>query len=99
MTNAVKKLEKAAIQAHEQGTTWAAYWEQYGNDARRLEPYSRKRFRKLVDRLLCLLTSGDDCGTRTLDDSAPWERDDVSAPPADVGTQARFDWATVNEQG
>jgi hypothetical protein len=99
MNQSMQALERLAIDAHKQGIGWEQFWTEHGAQARALEPWSRQRFKRLVDRLLALLTSGDLAGmTAVGDDDPPWERDNDQAKPADVGTQARFDWNSLNAE-
>lgn len=90
MVNMTKQLERRAVEVHRRGEQWAVFWEQHGDDVRAVEPYNRGRFRRLVDRLLALVCSGDCDGVEPIgdDDAMPWERDD-QVSPHDSKTQAR----------
>jgi hypothetical protein len=95
--NQVKELERLAIDAHHRGETWAAFWNQHGNEVKAAEPYNRQRLRRLVNRLLSLVVSGDLDGQEPPSILEPWELDDSEAnKPADTGTQARFDWEQLS---
>jgi hypothetical protein len=88
--NIVKHLERAALDAHRRGESWAAFWRQHEAAVRRAEPWSQEQYRRLVNRLLHLLVSGDESGMEPVgDDLEPWVRDDEASKPADVGTRAR----------
>jgi hypothetical protein len=89
--NQIQKLEKLAVDAFRDGQGWAQFWEEHAADVRNAEPWSRERFRRLVDRLLSLVTSGDSAGQYPIDDGmAQWEVDDVRHTPHDTITQARL---------
>jgi len=72
------------------GTTWCDYWAAHADAVRAAEPYDRGRYRRLVNRLLSLVVSGDTAGQTALgdDDAMPWELDDQPSPH-DSKTQAR----------
>lgn len=90
MVNMTKQLERRAVEAHRRGESWAIFWGRHGDDVRAVEPYNRGRFRRLVDRLLALVVSGDTDGQQPIgdDDAMAWERDDQPSPH-DSKTQAR----------
>jgi len=89
MDEMIQTLEHHAIDAHRAGKTWTQFWERHGREVCRAEPVNRQRFRKLVDRLLSLVTSGDTSGLNTLE--SPWDADDVPLVNvvSDTRTQAR----------
>lgn len=88
--NEVKALERAALAAHRNGQGWSQYWEAHADEVRKAEPWSRQRFKRLVDRLLHLLTTGEPGGQEPPgDDPEPWLTDDSPAP-SDCTTQARY---------
>ncbi|MGW8256003.1 MAG: hypothetical protein ACWGMZ_00805 [Thermoguttaceae bacterium] len=90
------ELEHKAVEAHRQNMGWLEFWPTVAEDAKRIEPYSREKYRRLVQRLLHLLTTGEPGGEEPPRIAEPWERDDAEASkPADVGTQARFDWSSL----
>jgi hypothetical protein len=92
-----KELERLAVDAHARGESWIIFWERHGNDIKAVYPWNRARLRRLIDRLLHLLTCGDVDGMESIDAPCPWLTDDNEAnKPADVGTQARFDWARLS---
>ncbi len=88
----IKHLERPALQAHRRGDTWATFWQQYGQDAIALEPHHRQRFKRLTDRLLSLVTSGNLDGMEPAGE--PWLGDDVQVEQAvdDTQTAARCLW-------
>ncbi len=87
--NATQTLERAAIDSHRQGKSWAQFWQQHADDIRIAEPHNIVKFRRLVGRLLSIVVSGDDANTEPID--SPWGTDDFQPEPAptDVGTKAR----------
>jgi hypothetical protein len=93
--NAIRILENAAIRAHARGDRWADFWERHAEAVRQAEPVNAGRYRRLVNRLLSLVASGDTNGMVAVgDDDMPWEIDDAHKP-ADVGTAARIDWTAA----
>ena len=78
----VKHLERAALAAFRRGIGWAGFWEQHADEVRAAKPYSRERFRRLVNRLLSLVTSGDTAGMVDVAnvDVLPWAQDDRPLP-------------------
>jgi hypothetical protein len=89
----VKHLERQALAAHQDGQTWATFWEQHGAAVCRAEPHNRQRFGRLVRRLLHLLTSGEESGMEPAGE--PWLDDDARPNPVspnDTRTAARIDW-------
>jgi hypothetical protein len=90
MINGMKQLEALAVDAHHRGETWAAFWQQHAERVRNAEPFSREQYRRLVNRLLHLVTSGDSAGQYPPgDDPEPWLIDDKPSPH-DTITQARL---------
>lgn len=89
-----KQLERFAVHAFEHGESWNTFWDKHAAAIKAAEPYDAGRYRRLYQRLLHLLTCGDTNGMMPVadDDATPWEADDAEQT-ADVGTQARFDWA------
>ena len=82
MTKAIENLERAALDAHGKNRTWDTFWARHGADVRQAEPWDRQRFRRLVSRLLHLLTTGDPAGQFGVGDPDapnPWEEDDQQA--------------------
>jgi hypothetical protein len=57
--NAIRSIERAALDAHRAGDTWTMFWEQHGAEVCAAEPQDRQRFARLVRRLLSLVTSGN----------------------------------------
>jgi hypothetical protein len=92
MNKEIKKLEQAAIDAHRRGERWETFWHQHAEQARAVEPYSRQRFKRLFDRLVALVASGDTAGMMPVGDDGAmsWTLDDEANKPADTGTAARW---------
>ena len=96
MNQSIRDIERAALDFHRHGIGWSEYWARHADAIRKCEPWSRARFRRLIDKLLHLLTCGDADGMEPTD-AEPWVQDDSEAnKPADVGTQARFDWTKLS---
>jgi hypothetical protein len=70
-----KELERLARDAHVHGIDWSEYWERHAEQVRKAEPWNRRRFKRLYDRLLSLVTSGDTDGQQAVgdDNTMPWE--------------------------
>ena len=90
------RLEQAAIDAHDRGDTWAEWWEQHRHAVGRIEPYDNRAYRRLVNRLLMLVVSGDTDGQHPAGDPEPWQADDEApmVPIDDTTTAARCLWQT-----
>ncbi len=90
--NAIRTLERHALDAHRAGIGWAAFWDQHGAAVCQAEPYNRGRYRRLVGRLLSLVVAGDEDGMEPAGE--PWLLTDrpEQPPPADVGTAAKCLW-------
>jgi hypothetical protein len=58
--DAIRTLERQALEAHRAGQRWNAAWQEHGAGVCRGEPHSRSRFGRLVRRALALPTSGHD---------------------------------------
>ena len=86
--NAIRVLERRAIDAHARGDGWETFWQEHGAQVRAAEPYRRNAYHALVRRLLALVVSGDTDGQEPID-AEPWRTDDTDKP-ADVGTRARL---------
>ena len=89
MSTTVKQLERHALDARRRGIGWSVFWKMHGRGVCAAEPWNRTKFRRLVNRLLALVASGDCDGQEPAGDVMPWEIDDEAAKPPDVGTQAR----------
>jgi hypothetical protein len=80
MDKATRTLEKAAVAAHARGDRWEAFWKQHAEEVRQAEPYRHAAYRKLVNRLLSLVVSGDS-GPKPFGpamlwaDTEPWDDD------------------------
>ena len=79
-----KTLNAPPLTAHHRGDTWATFWQEHGKQVRQAEPHDRGHFRRLVDRLLCIVVSGDDSGMEAAGDVMPWTVDNDAGEPADV---------------
>lgn len=81
MSKQAEVLEHAAIDAHARGERWEAFWKAHCEQVRQAEPYRHAAYRKLVNRLLSLLVSGDS-GPKPFGpamlwaDTEPWADDD-----------------------
>ncbi len=95
MSKEERALERAALDAHRRGDTWATFWASHAEQVRAVEPYDRDAYRRLVSRLLALVVSGDLDGQEPAGDAMPWTVDDDAGKPADVRTQARCLWPIV----
>jgi hypothetical protein len=87
----ITQLESAALEAHQQGLCWCEFWQQHGHAVKAAEPFSRDKLRRLCDRLLKLLLSGDTDGHEPVgSDPEPWLTDDAEqSKPSDTATRAR----------
>jgi hypothetical protein len=90
--NQTKELERLALTAHQRGESWAAFWERHGNAVQQAEPWNARQFKRLYDRLLALVCSGDTAGMEPLAIAEPWLQDDCPAPVSDTITAARCLW-------
>ena len=90
----VKTLENAAVRAHARGVRWNDFWESHADAIKAAVPYDRGKFQRLVNRLLCLLLSGDSDGMTAVgdDDRMPWEVDDAAPVIAVSDTQTHARW-------
>ena len=81
--NGRRKLERTALIAHARGDRWEAFWRDHAEEVRQAEPYRHAAYRKLVNRLLSLVCSGDSGPRRASDEmlwgQADWEMDDATA--------------------
>ena len=75
-----RMLELLALDCHRVGSTWAAFWQEHGERVGKAEPYDRARYRRLVNRLLSLVVSGDTAGQQAIGDNnaMPWGIDKPS---------------------
>jgi hypothetical protein len=85
-TPSIKALERSALDAHRRGLPWSSFWL---HNAVAIREAGDSR---LIARLLALVVSGDLDGQEPAGDAMPWQIDDESTKPADVGTAARIDW-------
>lgn len=85
-----ERLECHAVDAHRLNWTWDRFWQAHGDATRGAEPWNRQRYRRLVNRLLSLVVSGDTGGMEPAGNGLePWEADD-QAKPHDTITHARL---------
>jgi hypothetical protein len=96
----IRELEQSALAAFRDGIGWNEFWQQHGNEVRKAEPWSRGRYRRLVDRLLHLLTTGEPGGQEPPSIAEPWEVDDAQPPAfiSDTATAARCLWPAQSTQ-
>jgi len=80
----VKALERQAVRAHAAGLRWSEFWPTVAAQVAQVEPHDRRRYHRLVGRLLALLVSGDTNGAEPAGDGwprpCPWELDAIPAP-------------------
>lgn len=57
MDQTMRIIEAKAMDAYGDGMTWAAFWERHAEQIRDAQPWNWQRLRRLVDRLLHLLTN------------------------------------------
>jgi len=57
-----KDLERAAVDAHHRGDTWAKFWPTIAADVSRAEPSDYYARGRLVHRLMAIVASGDTGG-------------------------------------
>jgi hypothetical protein len=81
MSRAIQALERAALNAHARGRSWATFWPAVAEQVRQAEPWNRRRYGRLVRRLLYLLTGGEEGGYEPVGQGGtmPWELDDKEA--------------------
>lgn len=91
-TTTFKQLERTALESHRRGERWSQFWPLVSDDLRALIPWDRRAYGRAVERLLCVLVSGDTSGLEP-PNSSPWEWDDCppsTAPAiADCASPAR----------
>jgi hypothetical protein len=92
--NAIRPLERAAVDCHRAGTGWTNFWAEHGAAVCQAEPHNRQRFGRLVRRLLALVVAGDVDGMEPPGAVMPWDVDDQAQPVAisDTDTRARCLW-------
>jgi hypothetical protein len=79
-----RMLELLALDCHHVGSTWDSFWLEHGERVRKVEPYDRARYRRLVRRLMALVVSGDTDGHEPISagllwgTAMPWETDDYA---------------------
>jgi hypothetical protein len=75
----IRALEAAALDAYAAGKTWAEFWQPHGADVAAAEPWDRRRYHRLVGRLLALVVAGNSDGAEPPGDGwprpCPWELD------------------------
>jgi len=67
-------LERDVLASHDADDSWPDLWGRIGGDVGALEPYSRKRFRRLYSRLHRLHLHGDESDQQQAN-VPPWETD------------------------
>jgi hypothetical protein len=77
--NAIRTLERHAVRSHRRGIGWSQFWTEHGAEVCRAEPHDRRKFGRLVRRLLSLLISGNCDGQQPIPVGMlwgePWEAD------------------------
>lgn len=71
-----KKLERLAIKAHTRGETWKQFCAAQGDAIQQVEPFDRQRYRRLENKLMVLVMSGNRKSIPT-GDLTSWELDDA----------------------
>jgi hypothetical protein len=89
-----RQLENLAIAAHARGESWSTFWETVNKTVARMAEGDPIKFRRLVDRLLSVLVSGDTSGLEP-PTTEPWELDDDTQLPGS-SSEARADRGTGN---
>jgi hypothetical protein len=82
-TRTFRDLKRLALAAHVGGERWAAFWPSVAADVRRMAPYDRRAYRRLVERLLNLVVSGSMDGLEP-PGSEPWEADNAEGKRVDL---------------
>jgi hypothetical protein len=89
-TNGEQTLETAAIDAHRAEVGWSGFWSSNADAILTAAGGCPARRRRLVERLLCLVVSGDADGQRPVGEDAQASRLECdSDKPADTGTRVR----------
>ena len=87
-----EELEHAATVAHRRGIRWRDWWPTISEHVAQAAP-DTAAYRRLVARLLALVTSGDLNGLYPVGNAlVPQTADDVNNPD-DTTTNAKIDWA------
>ena len=85
MRKELRRLERAAVEAHQVGTQWSTFWETHRHEVGILEPWDRRAYHRLVERLSYLVSCGDFDGTLPIDAGygrpMDWEIDDLDSLP------------------
>lgn len=83
--NEQKQLERLALKAHANGLDFSTWWPIVKPQVDALEPWCLQRWRKLRNRLMHLVCTGDGSGQFAVGDSdaMPWDVDDraENSPP------------------
>ena len=88
-TTTIKDLAALALNAHRRGITFTDFWPTVSDAAKELEPWSRRAYHRLHNRLMHICITGSEGGQYPPgDDDAimPWVVDDA----ADVEMQQLF---------
>jgi len=86
MSNAIRELETAAVDAHRAGWPWATFWDSVRKRVAALESSGAEGLR---EKLLHLWATGEPDGMLPPPMTLPWERDGNAANPHDTQTAAR----------
>ena len=76
MNMTIKQLESAAIEAHQAGTTWFAFWPTIAAELLQLDRGDDRPYANLVRRLVAIVASGDTDGMQPI---GQWDFDDDQA--------------------
>ena len=71
MSKQTRDLERTAVDAHRRGLAWSEFWDQHGAAVCAAEPWDRRRFHKLVRRLVSLVAAGNMDGAELAGDGWP----------------------------
>lgn len=74
-TQAERQLETAALDGHRRGLSWGDFWTDHGAEVCAAEPHDRRKFHKLVRRLLALVASGNTDGRHPVAVGELWGED------------------------
>lgn len=76
----MQRLEREAIRAHQASGTWADFWATHAKAIQRAEPWNRRRFHRLLNRLMALVVAGNHDAQHPAG-TPPWEVDHEQPEP------------------
>ena len=77
----IRDLETAALEAHKAGVTFTQFWPTVAEAVGELEPWNRRAFHRLHDRLRHICITGSEDGMFAVGDPdapCPWVADDAA---------------------